>query len=606
MKHLKLPLILTYWLLLLLPLFSIFIYSDNLVNGRYTMKYFFFIFSSSVAIISTLMYSFRREIKLSLSTIDLLLISLYLYLFIRMLLTPDIHIYNTRFITHTVLLFLFFAWKINFGNEQFKNLFFFSLLVIASGQALYGLLQLYHIIPLPSTIGQFQVTGNFGNPSPYASFLGPLVPFALGIYLYSSEIGPVQTFLKHGALITVLLLLLILPATHSRSSWIAALLPSLILLNAKYSFGDKLKGTFHKSWQKVVMIIFLIVILTIGSVTLYQFKKDSAYGRLIQWKLSYQLLTEKPLFGHGYDMFDKVYNDIQANYFRKGLGSTEEEKIASYTVNAHNDYIELGVEVGGIALFILVFLLMSIWRRKNIGYHDFVIKTAIIAFLIEGLFTFPFKILTHLILFTSLLSFFSEHTDRKYKIVLSKLIKIPILILFLFLMVKEKGSYAAHKTWYQANIYSYNQMYASAIPIYEKSFPVLKRNSAFLLNYGGSLALDKKYIEAIPILNEALKTSNDPNIHLSLGNCYLALEDFQKAEYHYQQAEFIEPHKYYPKYLLVKLYNECNSFEKLYKKSDEILNMKIKVNSVAVDQIKQEVMTLKNGFREPKETTNEN
>lgn len=57
---------------------------------------------------------------------------------------------------------------------------------------------------------------------------------------------------------------------------------------------------------------------------LYNAKKASADGRKLIWKLSAQMIPEKPLTGYGYGFFEKEYNLHQANYIKIGKASPEE------------------------------------------------------------------------------------------------------------------------------------------------------------------------------------------------------------------------------------------------------------------------------------------
>lgn len=588
-----------YNCILISPLFTIYIYSDNLVNGRYTLKYFYFVMTGIVIISLVSIITLFKNKAITISNIDCLIIIFYLYLFVRMVFTSNVPLENTRFITYTVLLVLYFIWKNQFKNNHFYQVYMFGLLMVASGQAIYGLMQFYHIIPLPPTIGLFKVTGNFGNPSPYASFLGPLVPLSLGIYLLTDTSAPLRDEIKNISFITFLLLVLILPATHSRASWIAAGITSLLILNRKWNVIFRLKDMIHSRFYRISLIVLLLLIFSAGAVSLYHFKKDSALGRLIQWKISTQLIAEKPVFGHGYNQFERIYNDRQAEYFSTGKRSEQEKRIASYTIHAHNDYLELWTETGFIGLLLfLAIVSFALIKTKNTNLN-YTMKVALLAFLIEALFTFPFHILPQLIVFTSMLAFIGSNLKSERIMSYPKVLSVAGLLFVSICAGRQANNYNAHKIWHQANMLSSGQVYEAADKLYESLYPVLKSNGAYLLNYGGTLTLKKQYNKAIPILQNALLFSNDPNIHLSLGNCYLESGDYRQAEKYYQKAEAIEPYKFYPKYLLVKLYAKTADEEKLCRKCKEILAMNIKVHSTAVDQIKKDVMTLTGGCREP-------
>jgi len=113
------------------------------------------------------------------------------------------------------------------------------------------------------------------------------------------------------------------------------------------------------------------------------------------------------------------------------------------------------------------------------------------------------------------------------------------------------------------------------------------RNFLFVLMVGFMVYQHKN--EAIPILKKAEKYLNDPNLYISLGNCYKETGNFKKSEYYYQKAGAIVPHQMYPKYLLVKLYEKYQRNEQMLDLAEKISEMAVKIPSVAVTQIKRKI-----------------
>jgi len=113
------------------------------------------------------------------------------------------------------------------------------------------------------------------------------------------------------------------------------------------------------------------------------------------------------------------------------------------------------------------------------------------------------------------------------------------------------------------------------------------RNFLFVLMVGLMVYQNKN--ETIPLLDKAEKYLNDPNLFISLGNCYKETGNFDGSEYYYQKAGAIVPHQMYPKYLLVKLYEKYQRNEQMLRLAEEISEMAVKIPSVAVTQIKREI-----------------
>src|SRR6056297_2028564 len=95
-----------------LPLFVVYIFSNDLVNGCYTAKTFYFYFVTFI--IFTVMAGYflmnKKPLKIALTKIDIALLIFCVYGFFRMELTPNTPLLNTRFLTLAMLLGLYFFW----------------------------------------------------------------------------------------------------------------------------------------------------------------------------------------------------------------------------------------------------------------------------------------------------------------------------------------------------------------------------------------------------------------------------------------------------------------------------------------------------------------
>jgi len=595
-------------ILLALPLFTVFSNSNSLVYPAHTAKMFYFYLVSVIIFIIFALYSiFKKEpIKINITKIDIALLSYYFYSFIRIFFTSNTKIYNDNFIIFTFLIILYFLWKNIFGknsqdeNNIPQNIILFSLLIVGSSWAIFGLLQLYKIVP-GNYGGIFTVTGNYGNPSPYANFLAPFLPLGLGVHLLIKPKNLINKILKNVGLTNLILIILILPVTMSRSSWLGAIGGSIFVLDYKYKLIQKILVIFDKLWKRIILIILVLAILITGMSILYKFKKDSADGRILQWKIITKMIADKPIFGHGYESFEKDYNLYQANYFSNNGGSDNERMIADHNPFAHNDYLEIVTNLGLLGLVLFLIFLFFIFKKlylilkhkKRDDFFILIIYGGFFALLIESFFTFPMQMIPSLINIIFFSSVVSANTENKYKFEVNNYIYKPtaiiIFILIGFFSKNKILNYKAQKDWKSAYINSKNQAYKLAETKYKKIYPVIKNNKVFLLNYGGTLALDKKYKEAIPILLKAKDKMSERNLFLSLGDCYKGTGDLKKAETNYKIVSNMSPHKLYPKYMLFKLYIKFDENEKTIKTAQKLMNMKIKIDNTASREIKADI-----------------
>ena len=144
-------------------------------------------------------------------------------------------------------------------------------LLMAAGmlEAVWGLLQMYGYEP--SNHSLYALTGSFYNPGPYSGFLAMCLPLALHEWLKGEGIR------KHLALVALVLMLIVLPSGMSRSAWLATLVASGYVLAVHH------RGKLNR-YKKVLVLGGLF--LTVSAIGAYHWKKDSADGRLLMWKVA--------------------------------------------------------------------------------------------------------------------------------------------------------------------------------------------------------------------------------------------------------------------------------------------------------------------------------
>ena len=151
-----------------------------------------------------------------------------------------------------------------------KTIIVWSLIAAGAAEAFWGLLQVYGYEP--SNHSLYALTGSFYNPGPYSGFLGMCLPIALHEWLKGKGIW------KHLALVALVLMGVVLPSGMSRSAWLAALVASGYVLAVHHW------KAVCRYWKAVLAGLLLLVVLGIGA---YHWKKDSADGRLLMWKIAF-------------------------------------------------------------------------------------------------------------------------------------------------------------------------------------------------------------------------------------------------------------------------------------------------------------------------------
>ncbi len=354
----------------------------------------------------------------------------------------------------------------------------------------------------------------------------------------------------------------------------------------------------------VILTSFISFIVFVS--VMYHFKKESADGRLLVWKVTLNIIKENPSIGVGYDRFKKHYMDAQADYLVE-MGTSEESMLADNSYYAFNEIIQLTAENGVLGLIIFAIMsitVINIRPLSNIFFFKIYVLGILLTAFVFGLFSYPSQILPiKMVVLYSLASLatidsqkiiFSLYPQKKritksIKKIIKSALLVSIIVLawcgFLYLSSIQK----AFKDW-QSAMYEYNHgLYKESLKGFVKAWPVLKNEGDYLMNYGKALTMDHQPIKALRILNLAKDNLNTTIIETAMGDAYKTLGHYIESEKAYQRAAEMVPSRFYPHYLLAKLYEESGQNLKAIKKAKEVLSKEIKIPSQAIREIKLEM-----------------
>jgi O-antigen ligase len=305
-----------------------------------------------------------------------------------------------------------------------------------------GLMQLHGFAT--SHHGLFKITGAFHNPGPFSGFIVSGLPLALGIILFANSptaIPPKKLFYRilnylfqTIAWITLISVLLVLPPAQSRAAWMAGLAGTAFLLIRfpnKISFKDSIVSRFKNLKRSIRLVITITVsAVVVGSATgFYLFKQGSADGRLLIWRVTTQMIKQKPITGHGASAFNALYMDEQAEWFANGKGSETQALVAGSPEAPFNELLKLWLEKGLVGLLIAGALLFYLIKKQqpkgnSLTAQDIsanalalnpglvvALQGAFISLLVFSLFSYPFDIssfMLQLVVAIAVLSWFSK------------------------------------------------------------------------------------------------------------------------------------------------------------------------------------------------------
>ena len=435
----------------------------------------------------------------------------------------------------------------NMGNSHsinigVKMLVVWLLILAGAIEAIWGLLQVYGYEP--SNHSLYALTGSFYNPGPYSGFLAMCLPLALHEWLEGKRIW------KHVALVALVLMLVVLPSGMSRSAWLAALVASGYVLGMHY------REKVCRYWKYFCVGSLLLAVLGVGA---YHWKKDSADGRLLMWKVATQTVLDQPWQGVGWEYVAGAYGDAQERYFASGAASEQEAHVAGAPEYVFNEYLQVAMAwsvpaLCGILLLVGVCFYLG-HRGRMFGVCGGLLSLGMFSFS-----SYPFQFVEFIV---ALIALLVACMMRLRNVCL----QVSVLIIGIVVC-----------------LYLYD---------YREEHPIRKAHTMF--ERAHSLHKAGEWEASTELLKETMRISSDAMILNIIGKNCQALGYYEEAEEWFIRSTHRLPNRIYPYYLLAKLYAECPDVfarEKLEWAAKMVLEKEAKVESTAIKQMREEVKVM--------------
>ena len=219
-----------------------------------------------------------------------------------------------------------------------------------------GLALLQHVRWVESNHPLFEVTGTFGNPAPLGGLLALGIVTVTGVLLSFGRQN--RKWIVGLSTIALVGLSYALWLTQSRAAWLAVV-AGLLFLGWRQRWWQKIP-----SLKKSFVIVICLLLGIIGSVALYQMKKDSADGRLLIARNTLAMIAERPLMGWGTGGWDARYMHCQADYFTRHPDSPY-AMLADDVGYPYNEFLYVAAEQGLVGLLLVLGLLDSLYRYRD-------------------------------------------------------------------------------------------------------------------------------------------------------------------------------------------------------------------------------------------------
>jgi tetratricopeptide (TPR) repeat protein len=375
----------------------------------------------------------------------------------------------------------------------------------------------------------------------------------------------------------------------SRSFTLGYLFAGIFLLFAYKRFQIK-KSILFSSALGLILIIFAFTFLL---------KTDSSLGRLLIYKVSWNMLADHPLTGIGWNKFGHDYGLYQAAYFESGKYQAKELLLADNTYYTFNDYFQLIIETGiagwtGIAAIAVVVIKATISALRKSSHPLLYLATGqALAICTAALFNHVFeKILFQCLIIISLsvIIYFSGWIGfkKKYFIAIVFLLLTMLCTNHFWLYLYK---YRSSEKWKEAALLSNAGYHIKALNAYENLYPELKSYPEFLENYVNALANLNFPGGSENILKELTDKRTRNTYYLTLGDYYLGKLKYDQAEKAYKQGILIVPNRFRSHYKLFNFYDQTGQTDKLIHYGKVILKLPIKIPSRQVNLIRNKIRT---------------
>ena len=445
---------------------TLFVYSHHFVNIEMTAKWLGLLLSAGVM---GIVYGiFSRKIIFPVVSVSLFLIGCFLLVFIRDWVTLG---FNPTLLTYLCGLVLLFFIIQQIAALCMPKFLYGVMIVFAVAVSFYGILQ--YTGAIHSGKENFSVTGTFDNPAGFAVALACILP--LCFYFFTDT---AKKYLRYAAMIAAGIIVIAIFLSGSRAGMIASVV----------AIGGWILSKLNKI-NKIKFAFFLSVIILALSVVLYFFKKDSADGRLLIWRCTFDMVVDKPIFGHGQGAFQAKYILFQADYFQTHPESPFSQ-FADNTLYPFNEFLlvlsEHGIVGFGMVVLFVFLIVRSYLRNRN--KEKLVSLLSLLALSVFSFFSYPFRYP-----FTWVLMFLNIAIICNSKLKTGLIPCISVFLVSTILLVYTSILIWAEIRWNYIARCALAGKTLKILPEYDKLYPLLGKDGLFLYNHAAELNEAKEF-----------------------------------------------------------------------------------------------------------------
>jgi len=396
--------------------------------------------------------------------------------------------------------------------------------------------------------GRSRLFSTFGWTTYLAGYLAACLPVAFVLFtLVRNKRGKLLFIVLIAALYTALLM------SSTRAAFLGLSLSTIFILILLLIYQGRRFFQENRAWLLKLVLIMVIISAVYSTPnplnperkeTLAQrtakvsLEEGSLPARFLYWFSALEMIREHPFIGMGIGTFGVHYPEYQG----KVLAEKENRKYVSFaakSINAHNDYLHMGAEIGIIGLIALLWLILTYYKKgfarlKKTKREDRLLIIGLMGgaavLLTHALFSFPFHIIQNGLLFWGILALstlISEGTmsddynetnskvinSRKQaaklpgfsKIVGRRAVEIGIICFAIYLGILRVKLFVADTHLKAGKMFMETGIYPAAERELKKAVKIDSHNGLAYAALGITYAHLGKYEEAIPCFKRAEK-----------------------------------------------------------------------------------------------------
>ncbi|HLF70114.1 MAG TPA: O-antigen ligase family protein [Actinomycetota bacterium] len=262
-----------------------------------------------------------------------------------------------------------------------------SILIAACGASMlvsvYGVLQAIGVdfIDWQSRLDVTRSRSTFGNAAFLGGYLVLVIPLA--VRLAFEEAKRATRFMLGAAAVLASACLL---TTRTRGAWVgAAVAIAIVVMLERKALKRNAKIAITIACLAAIAIVVTVAPFRARVASIADISQGTARGRIIQWHLTTELISARPLFGWGPDTLRTEFPDVIDDRFEREVGRDVVPD------RAHNVYLDIAAGFGIIGVLAYLFLQVSVLRRviRERTPVTVAIFGGLVGYIVQSLFSFP-------------------------------------------------------------------------------------------------------------------------------------------------------------------------------------------------------------------------